>query len=67
MSLNDRSRALMSRHHQIIRNRQQSLLSRAAEEAGIPGESSGEHWSHLQGKPAYNNSISYDRSHATMS
>lgn len=38
MSLTDRSRALMSRHHQAIRNRQQSLLTRAAEEAGIPGE-----------------------------
>ncbi|MCC5898028.1 MULTISPECIES: hypothetical protein [Cyanophyceae] len=66
MSLNDRSRALMSRHHQAIRNRQQSLLTRVSEEAGIPGEAA-DHWSHVQGKPSYNNSISYDRSGATMS
>ncbi|MDC0835788.1 hypothetical protein AY599_26240 [Leptolyngbya valderiana BDU 20041] len=66
MSLTDRSRALMSRHHQNIRNRQQSLLSRAAAEVGMPGETA-EHWTHIQGKPAYNNAISYDRSNAAMS
>ncbi|MBP0000382.1 MAG: hypothetical protein J7641_15525 [Cyanobacteria bacterium SID2] len=66
MSLNDRTRALMSRHHRNIRNRQQSLLTRAAAEVGMPGETS-EHWTHIQGKPTYNSSISYDRSNAAMS
>lgn len=66
MSLQDRSRALMSRHHQMIRHRQQTLLSRAAEEAGIPGEA-GEHTSHIQGKPTYNSRISYDRNNVTFS
>jgi hypothetical protein len=35
MSTENQARALMNRHQHIVKNRQQSLLSRAAEEVGL--------------------------------
>ena len=39
MSIQDQARALMVRHRQMIRNREQSMLSRQAHEIGMPSES----------------------------
>jgi hypothetical protein len=66
MSTEDRARALMMRHHQLIKNREQSLLSRTASEVGIPVESA-HFWNHIQGKPHPTFAKTYDRSHSTMS
>jgi hypothetical protein len=66
MNLNDRARSLMIRHHQFVKNRQQTLLDRTAAEAGIPMDAES-HWSHIQGKPSHDLSMSYDRSSASMS
>ncbi len=66
MSTNDQARALMSRHHQLIKNRQQSMLGRVASEIGMPADSV-EYWNHVQGKPHSSFAKSYDRSHSAMS
>ena len=67
MSAIDRARALMSRHHQLVKNRQQSMLSRSAAEVGFPAEEAADYWGTIQGKPYAGASRSYDRSNATMS
>ncbi|MBD1936440.1 MULTISPECIES: hypothetical protein [unclassified Microcoleus] len=64
MSTQDQARALMMRHHHQIKNRQQSMLSRAAAEVGLEAD---DYWSNIQGKPHSSFSVSYDRSHSTMS
>ncbi|MHC5729363.1 MAG: glutamine synthetase inactivation factor IF7A, partial [Nostoc sp.] len=40
MSIADKSRALIVREHQQVKNRQQSMLMRAAQELGLPEEAS---------------------------
>ncbi|MBD2484817.1 hypothetical protein [Planktothrix sp. FACHB-1365] len=63
MGTQDQARALMMRHHHTIKNRQQSLLNRVADEVGTePGDCT-----LIQGKPNNHSATSYDRSNATMS
>lgn len=64
MNTQQQARALMMRHHQVVRNRQQTMLSRSASEIGL--EEVGEHWTGAQGKLS-NAALGYDRSPATMS
>jgi hypothetical protein len=66
MSVQQQARALMSRHHQLIQNREQSMLLRAGAEVGIDVDITRFH-SHVQGMTPYNFGQSLDRSHATMS
>jgi len=65
MSTQEQARALMMRHHHIIKNRQQSMLGRAAVEVGLDVDSV-DYWSHIQGKvePSFRD---YDRSNASLS
>ncbi|MDX2096200.1 MAG: hypothetical protein SFW36_00360 [Leptolyngbyaceae cyanobacterium bins.59] len=63
MSAQEQARALMNRHHHLVKNRQQSMLSRAAVEVGMPAET--EYWNHIQGKAL--SSQGYDRSGASFS
>ncbi|MEC4894891.1 MAG: hypothetical protein SAL07_16465 [Oscillatoria sp. PMC 1051.18] len=65
MSSQERSRALMMRHHQLVKNRQQSMLGRAASEIGMDVDS--EYWNHIQGKPHSSFRVTYDRSRASLS
>ncbi len=37
MSTQEQARALMMRHHHIVKNRQQSMLNRIAAEVGLDG------------------------------
>lgn len=60
MSTQEQARALMLRHHHMIKNRQQSMLCRVNHEVGIPGD--GDYWSNIQGKPSADAARSYDRS-----
>ncbi len=60
----EQARALMMRHHHQVKNRQQSMLNRAAAEVGIEAD---DYWTNIQGKPMSGFSVSYDRSNATMS
>lgn len=61
MSASEQARALMNRHHHLIKRRQQSMLGRANSELGMPAEAAS-HWSHIQGKPSASARGSYDRS-----
>jgi hypothetical protein len=64
MSTNNQARSLMMRHHHIVKNRQQAMLARSAEEVGLDAA---DYWSNIQGKPRSDVRISYDRSGASMS
>lgn len=66
MSTREQARALMMRHHQLIKNREQSMLARAAAEVGLPVESE-EYQSRIQGKFPSSFSADYDRSGASLS
>jgi hypothetical protein len=65
MDTQQQARALMMRHHQLIKNRQQSMLGRSASAIGLEVDT--EYWGSIQGKPYANASNSYDRSHASLS
>lgn len=65
MSANEKARALMNRHHHIIKNRQQSMLNRAASEIGVDVDD--QYWSNIQGKPNSSFRKTYDRSNASLS
>ncbi len=66
MSAQEQARALMMRHHHMIKNRQQVMLGRTLSEAGMPSEVS-ESWNTIQGKPYTASQSSYDRSRASFS
>lgn len=66
MSTTDQARALMHRHHHLIKQRQQSLLARTAAEVGLPSEAVN-YWNHIQGKAHPSFRASYDRSGASLS
>ncbi len=65
-SIANMARSLMMSHHQWIKNRQQTLLSRTATEVGLDQDAAS-YWNHIQGKvhPSFRNS--YDRSPAALS
>jgi hypothetical protein len=56
----------MMRHHHLIKNRQQSMLGRAAAEVGLELDSV-DYWNHIQGKLHPSFRASYDRSNASLS
>jgi len=64
MSTENQARSLMMRHHQLVKNRQQSMLNRSAAEVGMDDAN---YWGHIQGKPQPSFQASYDRSNAAMS
>jgi hypothetical protein len=66
MSTQERARALMMRHYQLVKNRQQSMLERVGEELGLPEEAS-HYWNPIQGKIDPTVRMTCDRSNATMS
>ncbi len=65
-SVKDMARALMLGHHNLIKNRQQSMLSRVAAQVGLD-EDAVHYWNHIQGKVHPGFRASYDRSHAALS
>jgi len=64
MSAQEQARSLMMRHHHLIKNRQQSMLGRAAEEFGL---SVVDNCLNTQGKPDPSARVTYDRSSASLS
>ncbi|MEM1172609.1 MAG: hypothetical protein AAGJ08_26920 [Cyanobacteria bacterium P01_H01_bin.35] len=64
MDVENQARALMMRHHNLIKNRQQSMLNRMATEVGVEADN---YWGSIQGKPHPSFFTTYDRSHAAMS
>ncbi|MBD2384299.1 hypothetical protein [Cylindrospermum sp. FACHB-282] len=66
MSIQEKSRALMVLEHQQVKNRQQSMLMRSAQELGLHEELS-HYWNPIQGKIDPTTQMIYGRSHASMS
>lgn len=66
MSIQQKARALMSRHHNLIRNREQSMLLRTGIGVGLEADVTRYH-SHVRGMTANKFGRSYDRSSAAMS
>lgn len=66
MSTQEQARALMMRHHHLIKNREQSMLNRTAAEVGLDVDNV-EYWNHIQGKPHPSFRRTYDRSNASLS
>ena len=66
MSAQEQARALMMRHHHMIKNRQRVMLGRTLSEAGMPSEVS-DSWNNIQGKPYAASQAAYDRSGASLS
>ena len=66
MSTQEQARALMMRHHKLIKNRQQSMLGRAAAEIGLDVEGT-DYWSNIQGKHIPSFRQTYDRSNVSLS
>lgn len=66
MSTQTQARTLMLRHHQMVKNREQAMLTRAIAELGLDIDVTHYH-THIQGKTPASFQASYDRSHASMS
>ncbi|MDX2231798.1 MAG: hypothetical protein NW220_19350 [Leptolyngbyaceae cyanobacterium bins.349] len=64
MNTQDQARALMLRHQHMIKNREQCMLSRAANEIGMPGEAIARQAEHGKTHP---NRLNYDRSNVGLS
>ena len=61
MSTQDRARALMSRRYHSVKNRQQSILGRTAQELGMSDEITN-YWNPVQGKLDFTARRIYDGS-----
>ncbi|MBD2446531.1 hypothetical protein H6G76_05020 [Nostoc sp. FACHB-152] len=66
MSIQEKSRAIMMRQYQQVKNRQQSMLMRSAQELGLPEEVS-HYWNPIQGKIDQTTRTIYGSSNAAMS
>jgi hypothetical protein len=66
MSIQEKSRAIMVRQYHQIKNRQQSMLMRTAQELGLPEEVS-HYWNPIQGKIDPTIRVIYGSSHVAMS
>jgi hypothetical protein len=66
MDTQKQARALMMRHHKMVKNRQQSMLGRTASEIGMDINPS-EYWHPTHGKPNSSFRVSYARSNASLS
>lgn len=66
LTISDRSRSLLMRHHQRIRRREQSMLARLDEEVGLTAADAARYEGHIQGKPCHD-FAGYDRSGAALS
>lgn len=65
-STEDRARMRMMGRHRSVKQRQQSMLSRLAAEAGLP-EDAAKYWNHIQGKVHPSFWATYSRGGASAS
>ncbi len=66
MSIQQQARALLSRHHHMIRNREQAMLLRTEAEVGLKADVTHYH-SQIQGMTPHSFVQNYDRSTTAMS
>lgn len=67
VALSEQSRALMAGHRQLIRQREQAMLTRLDEEVGLDTDKAAHYEGHIQGKSRHSFVEGYDRSKAAMS
>jgi hypothetical protein len=67
IDVNACSRRLMIKHQFAIKARQQSMLTRLADQVGLPLQNASSYWNRIQGKVHPSFRLTYDRSAATMS
>lgn len=67
VAISKQSRALMASHRQLIRQREQTMLTRLDEEVGLDTDKATHYESHIQGKLRHSFVKGYDRSKAAMS
>ncbi|WP_233222896.1 hypothetical protein [Chroococcidiopsis sp. CCALA 051] len=67
LSVREQARALMMQHHRQIKQREQSMLSRAGAKVGLSTEEATRFWNHIQGMTRTSFWTTYDRSHVGMS
>lgn len=67
LSIEDRARSMMMQHHRLIKQRQQTMLSRLDVEVGLTAADAAHYWNHIQGKVHPGFRATYDRSHASFS
>lgn len=65
MSIQTKARSLLMRHHQLVMNRERSMLARTAAEIGVDVDP--KYHSHIQGKTLSDFNAIYDRSGVAMS
>ena len=65
MSIKAQIRSLFLRHHNMVVNREKSMLARTAAEIGVDVDP--QYHSQIQGKTVNDFASIYDRSHAAMS
>jgi len=65
-SIEDKARMRMLNRHRVVKQRQQSMLTRLAAEAGLP-EGAAKYWNHIQGKVHPSFWATYSRGGATAS
>ncbi len=65
-SAEQKARLLMMGHHRAIKQREQSMLGRLAQEVGL-GPDAAHYWNHIQGKVHPSFRVTYDRSHVALS
>ncbi|HEY9749460.1 MAG TPA: DUF4278 domain-containing protein [Allocoleopsis sp.] len=65
LSTEDRARTRMLQQNHLIKNRQQTLLSRSAAEVGLT--SLNDYWNHIQGGIHPTFRLNYERSHVSLS
>lgn len=66
LSTQEKARLMLASHHQLVKRRQQSMLSRLAKEVGLTADVT-QYWNRIQGKVHPSFWATYDRSRATIS
>lgn len=66
MNTKQQARALMMRHTQTVKNRQQSMLGRAASEIGMDVTDT-DYWTNIKGAPLSSIATAYNRSNVSLS
>ncbi len=66
ISTEDKARLMMLNRHRSVKQRQQSMLARLANEAGLPADAA-RYWNHIQGKVHPSFWATYGRSGAAAS
>lgn len=66
-STEGKMRSLAMNHHRVAKQREQTVLSRFADQVGLSPEFAAHYWNPIQGKIGHNAMADYDRSHVAFS